>query len=138
MVSHDAPKSFTAVARFLQQHIKEAEDRCSAFEHQCNAPEFLAVTKGEHRAAAARWWWREVNKFFCYSHITYVEAFTAITSLLDAGCCQDAQIFKFEKANAHEMYRGSLQRASAVDFTRLVDIRVLTRQTINRDMSRST
>lgn len=60
MVKHDAPKTFSVVAKLLREHIKDAEHRCSAFEHQCDAPEFLASMRGEHREAAARWWWREV------------------------------------------------------------------------------
>lgn len=67
MVSH-APKTFSAVARLLQEHVKESEDRCSALEHQCRGPEFRASMKGEDSVAAARWWWREVTECIHYSH----------------------------------------------------------------------
>lgn len=63
-----SPKTFSRVARLLLEHIKEAEERCSAFEHQCDAPDFLASMRGEDRAAAGRWWWREVIECIMSSH----------------------------------------------------------------------
>lgn len=81
MVGHD-PKTFSTVARLLQEHVKDAQERCSAFEHRCWSPEFLASTKGEDRVASARWWWREVIEFIKSSRRCTVVAY-APTCLLD-------------------------------------------------------
>lgn len=86
MVSH-FPQRFSAVARRLQEHVAEAEDRCSAFENQCDAAGFRASVRGDDSVAAARWWWREVieriysSRFMCMSPVCRSPSFDVVGGL---------------------------------------------------------
>eukprot|EP00752_Nemacystus_decipiens_P003472 g3207.t1 len=107
MGSHDAAKSFSAVARLVQANVKDAEDRCSAFQLQCGTGEFLASTRGEDRAAAARWWWRE------YTSLT-----DGIKSLIDGKIRHEYDRNKAVRTPNHEgidWQKASLRTGESLD-----------------------
>lgn len=50
---------FSVVAKHLADHLSSAENRLQAFETEAQGMRH-ALT-GPHCAAAAKWWWKEVN-----------------------------------------------------------------------------